>query len=216
MDAFENLGGTCLEAEGNQPPWYALYVRCNQEKLVACGLAGRGIEFFLPCYESVRQWKDRRVKLKMPLFPGYVFVRGPLMERNLVLTVPNVVHLVGTSQGPSPILEREIRWVREGLEHGCAQPHEYLKEGQRVLITEGVMSGLEGIMISRRNRSRIVVALDSILRAFVIEVEASQVKVVPARREDRPVALTAAPPWRRSQANTNPKPCTFSPAHIRT
>jgi transcription antitermination factor NusG len=216
MDAFESVGGTCLEAEGNQPSWYALYVRCNQEKLVARSLAGRGMEFFLPCYESVRQWKDRRVKLKMPLFPGYVFVRGPLMERSLILSVPNVVHLVGTSQGPSPISEREIRWVRDGIEHGCAQPHEYLKEGQRVLITEGAMHGLEGIMISRRNRTRIVVALDSILRAFVIEVEASQVKVLPARREDRPVALTAAPAWRRSQANINPKQNTFPPAHIGT
>jgi transcription antitermination factor NusG len=216
MGAFESIGETCSQAEENQLPWYALYVRCNQEKLVAGSLAGRGVEFFLPCYESVRQWKDRRVKLTMPLFPGYVFVRGPLLERSLVLSVPNVVHLVGTSRGPSPISEREMRWVREGIEHGCAQPHEYLKEGQRVLITEGAMRGVEGIMISRRNRSRIVVALDSILRAFVIEVEASQVKVLPARKEDRPAAHTAAPAWRRSQANINPKPYTFPPAHSRT
>jgi transcription antitermination factor NusG len=214
MDAFENAGGTCLEDDGNQSPWYALYVRCNQEKLVACSLAGRGVEFFLPCYESVRQWKDRRIKLKMPLFPGYVFIRGAVLERIVLLSVPNVVHLVGTSRGPSPIPEREMRWVREGIEHGYAQPHEYLKEGQRVLITDGAMRGLEGIMVSRRNRSRIVVALDSILRAFVIEVEASQVKVLAARREDRAAALTAAPAWRRSQANINSN--TFPAALVRT
>src|SRR5262245_31834748 len=117
MNTIASTDGTCLEAEGNQPPWYALYVRCNHEKLVARSLAGRSAEYFLPCYESVRQWKDRRVKLDMPLFP---FVRGPLLERILVLSVPNVVHLVGAAKGPSPISEREIRWVRDGIEHGHA------------------------------------------------------------------------------------------------
>ncbi len=170
---------------------------------MARGLAGRGVEHFLPCYESVRQWKDRRMKLEVPLFPGYVFVRAPLQERTAVLSVPNVVLLVGTAKGPSPISEQEISWIRRGIEHGRAQPHEYLKVGQRVLITEGAMSGLEGILVSRRNRSRIVVALDSFLRAFVIEVDASQARALPLRRADFPAAATDASKWKQSQLTNN-------------
>lgn len=170
---------------------------------MARSLAGRGVEHFLPCYESVRQWKDRRVKLEVPLFPGYVFVRAPLPERTAVLRVPNVVLLVGTAKGPSPISEQEISWIRGGIEHGRAQPHEYLKAGQRVIIIEGAMSGLEGILVSQRNRSRIVVALNSIFRAFVIEVDASQARALPSRSADIsadiPAAATAASRWKQSQ-----------------
>ena len=196
-------GTEAVKIELSQPHWYALYVRCNQERMVARGLAGRGVEHFLPCYESVRQWKDRRIKLEVPLFPGYVFVRAPLQERTAVLSVPNVVLLVGTAKGPSPISEQEISWIRRGIEHGRAQPHEYLKVGQRVLITEGAMSGLEGILVSRRNRSRIVVALDSFLRAFVIEVDASQARALPLRRADFPAAATDASKWKQSQLTNN-------------
>src|SRR5215472_11674780 len=131
-----------VKIELSQPHWYALYVRCNHERIVARSLVGRGVEHFLPCYQSLRQWKDRRVKLEVPLFPGYVFVRAPLQERAKVLSVPNVVLLVGTAKGPSPVSEQEIGWIRKATAHGHAQPHEYLRIGQRVLITEGPLSGL--------------------------------------------------------------------------
>ena len=35
----------------------------------------KGIENYLPAYEEVHQWKDRKKKVQVPLFPGYVFVR---------------------------------------------------------------------------------------------------------------------------------------------
>ena len=69
--------------------WYVLFVRSNQEKRVALGLSDRGIEHLLPCYGSLRQWKDRRVKLDIPLFPGYLFVHLPLSERMQALTIPS-------------------------------------------------------------------------------------------------------------------------------
>src|SRR5262245_16604533 len=77
------------------PKWYVLWVRSNQERMVSHALTCRNVEHYLPCTRSVRLWKDRRVKLEMPLFSGYVFVRLRLVERMKVLTVPNVVSLVG-------------------------------------------------------------------------------------------------------------------------
>src|SRR5436853_282941 len=79
-----------------EPKWYVLFVRSNQEKRVAGRLEQLTVEHCLPCYSSVRQWKDRRVKIEIPLFPGYLFVRLPFVERLRVLTVSNVVSLVGT------------------------------------------------------------------------------------------------------------------------
>src|SRR5215467_6299859 len=75
--------------------WYAGCTSARHEKRVGVQLAERGIEYYLPLYESVRRWKDRRVQLRLPLFPGYVFVRIALRERLRVLTVPSIARLVG-------------------------------------------------------------------------------------------------------------------------
>lgn len=168
-------------ADVHHPKWYVLFVRSNQEKKVAEALRGRDVEHFLPCYKSLRQWKDRRVMLDIPLFPGYVFFHLSLAERTKALTVPNVVSLVGTRNQPSAISEEEIAWIRLGIEHGKAEPYPYLKLGQRVLVTDGVMCGMEGILVRRRNNTRVVVSLDSIARSFVVEIDASCLRPVGTR-----------------------------------
>lgn len=151
--------------------WYALFVCSNQEKRIAQGLDQRGVEHFLPCYRSVRQWKDRRVKIEVPLFPGYVFVRLRLIDRLKVLAIPHVVALVGTGHSPSVISEEEIEWIRRGIEHGKAEPYPSLHVGERVVIADGVMSGLRGVLLRRQNNTRVVVSVDSIGRSFVVDIE---------------------------------------------
>jgi transcription antitermination factor NusG len=160
------------------PQWYVLFVRSNQEKRVAHGLHERGIEHLLPCYSSLRHWKDRRVRLEMPLFPGYVFIYLPFVERLKALTVPNVVSLVGRKDYPAVISPEEIAWIRCGVAHGQAEPHEYLKVGQRVMITDGPLSGMQGILTRRGNGARVVISLGSIARAFMVEVDESIVKAL--------------------------------------
>ena len=71
-----------------EPHWYAACTCANHEKRVAEQLGRRSVECFLPLYESVRRWKDRRVRLALPLFPGYVFVRMTLRSRLQVLQIP--------------------------------------------------------------------------------------------------------------------------------
>ena len=146
--------------------------------MTAQRLTEQEVEHFLPCYQSVRQWKDRRVTLEMPLFPGYLFVHLPLIERARVLTLPNVVSLVGNRNSPSEISEQEIAWIKQGIKHGNAMPCPYLKVGQRVVIISGVLSGMQGILVRKQNKTRVVVSLDSISRGYVVEVDIASVKPI--------------------------------------
>src|SRR5260370_25994796 len=132
--------GSAFPADFQEPKWYVLFVRSNQEKRVAHGLDERGIEHFLPCYQAVRQWKDRRVKLEPPLFPGYVFARLAFIQRIRALTVPTVISLVGSKHAPSVISEDEIQWISHGIEHGRAEPHEYLNVAERAPLTDVLLS----------------------------------------------------------------------------
>jgi transcription antitermination factor NusG len=167
------LSQQSLPFDLSYPKWFVLSVRANQEKKTAQRLVSYEIEHLLPCYLSVRQWKDRRVTLEMPLFPGYVFVHLPFIERVRVLTLPNVVGLIGSKNAPSVVSEDEIDCIRRGVEFGNAAPHAPLVEGQHVIITDGVLRGMQGTLVRTQNNTRVVVAIDSIARSFAVEVDIS-------------------------------------------
>jgi transcriptional antiterminator NusG len=163
------------------PKWWALFVRVNHEKQVAHHLEHRGVEHFLPLYQSVRNWKDRQVRRQCPLFPGYVFIKLLSFERMKALTVPNVISIVGTNGQPSVISEEELTWVRRGIEFGGIESHPQVTTGTRVAITSGSLAGMEGIFLpqqNKQNKARILIAVNSISRAFVVEVEHDSIEPV--------------------------------------
>jgi transcription antitermination factor NusG len=162
-----------------QPSWYAAYTRANHERRVADQLAERGVNHFLPQYESVRKWKDRKVRLQMPLFPGYVFVHLALQNRLNVLQVPGVACLVGFAGRPVAVPEEEFTKIRGFLKQGlCAEPHPYLKEGRRVRVRRGPLEGMEGIVLRRKNGCRLVISLELIQRAMAVDVNSTDVEAL--------------------------------------
>jgi transcription antitermination factor NusG len=163
-----------------EPRWYAAYTSANHEKRVADQLAGRGVESFLPQYESVRKWKDRKVRLQMPLFPGYVFVHLALQNRLKVLQVPGVAYLVGFAGRPAAVPEEEFARIRGFLEKGLrAVPHPYLEAGRRVRVRNGPLEGMEGIVARRKNGNRLVVSLELIQRAIAVDLDGADLEVLP-------------------------------------
>jgi transcription termination/antitermination protein NusG len=172
-----NLSGTlALPVPWAEQHWYAAYTCANHEKHVAAELRARDVEHFLPLYSSVRRWKDRRVMLDLPLFPGYVFVRLPLCDRLRVVQIPSVVRLVGFGGLPAALPDTEMDVMRSGLSKNLhAEPHPFLKVGRRVRITGGPFAGLEGILKCKKNNLRVVVSLDLIQRSVAVDVERSDV-----------------------------------------
>lgn len=165
---------SCDEEVGatSQPRWYAVYTCANHEKRVADQFAGRNVEHFLPQYESVRRWKDRKVRLQLPLFPGYLFVHMAMPERLRVLQVPGVVRLVGFNGSPAPLPEEDINRIREFLGQGWrASPHPYLQLGRRARVVRGPLAGLKGIVVRRKNRTRLVVSFELIERSMAVEMD---------------------------------------------
>lgn len=159
--------------------WYAAQTCANHEKRVREQLSQRTIEAYLPVYASVRHWKDRSVRLELPLFPGYVFVHLPLRDRLRVLQTPSVVRLVGFGGQPAPLPDQEIEALRQGLAGELhLEPHPYLKVGQRVRIKTGPLQGLEGILARKKNVLRFVVSLDLIMRSVAVEIDEAELEPV--------------------------------------
>lgn len=178
--------------------WYAVYTRAQHQKQVAVQLEGRAVECFLPLYESVRRWKDRRVVLQLPLFPSYVFVHLERSERRQVQQTPGVVHLVGFGGVPCPIPDAEIEALQVCLARKVRmKPHPYLTVGRRVLVRSGPMEGLEGILVRRKSDYRLVLSIDSISSSVCVELDAIDVVPVTGSRMTPPAlaARTARPRW---------------------
>jgi transcription antitermination factor NusG len=155
-----------------EPHWYVAYTSANHEKRVAQQLLQRTVENFLPLYDTVRRWKDRRVQLRMPLFPGYVFVRLALHDRLRVLEVPGVVRLVGFNGLPVALPDEEMEILRAGLsQHLRAEPHPFLTLGRRVRIKSGSLQGLEGILLRRKSNLRVVISVGLIHRSIAVDVD---------------------------------------------
>lgn len=164
------------EAE-DMPGWWALYTRHQHEKAVAEMLLCKGLEVFLPLHESMRRWKDRQKLLSLPLFPGYVFVRGNLSRRLQVLTTPGVHMILSRGEEIAVVPEDEILSIRRAVEGAYRiEPHPFLKCGERVRVTRGSLEGVEGILVRKKNLYRLVLSVDMLARSVGVEVDAADVE----------------------------------------
>ncbi len=168
-----------LPAEYLQSRWYAAYTAPRHEKRVSMELEGQEIHCFLPLYKSVRRWKDRRKQIDLPLFPGYVFVHMALRDRLRVLQLPGVVQLVSFNGKPAALPDAEIEVLRNALTgHASAKPHPYLAVGRRVRVRSGSVAGVEGILVRRKQKFRVVLSIELIKRSMAIEVDESDIEPV--------------------------------------
>ena len=158
-------------------PWYAVYTNSRHEKRVASLLESREIDCFLPIYKTVRKWQDRRKEVELPLFPGYLFVRMETHARLKVVTVPGLVRIVGFDGRPAPIEESVIESLRTGAwQANRVEPHPYLKIGRRVRVRYGPLQGMQGILVRRKDRFRLVLSIDLIMRSVSVEVDEEDVE----------------------------------------
>jgi transcription antitermination factor NusG len=165
------------EPRGTLPEWYVVCTVARHEKQVATQLCARGIDHFLPKYEEVHRWKDRRMTVSLPLFPGYVFVRIPMLERLRVQVIPGVRRFVGFGGLPVALPDAEMSRLVQGLEALKAEPHPFLKVGQRVRMRVGPLAGSEGILERYRDKFRIVLSMNLIQQSVAVEVDFCDVEM---------------------------------------
>src|ERR1700756_1554804 len=164
------------DAVQNEMLWYAGYTASRHEKRVAEHFAQRGVEHFLPLYETIHRWNNGRHRVQLPLFPGYIFVHIALGDRRRVIEVPGFVRLVGFNSLPCLLPEVDINRMKEALNKGVvAEPYPYLTVGRRVEVLNGPLQGMTGILLRRQNKCRVVISVDLIMRSMAVEVEAADV-----------------------------------------
>ncbi len=154
--------------------WSALHTRYRHERKVEALLNTRGFETFLPTYQTVRQWKDRKKSISEPLFPGYLFIAGVNERRLQVMSMPGVCAIVCVAGTPATIPTAEIEAIRRCVSDPWkVEPHPCIQGGDGVRVRSGPLAGVEGILVRKKDSCRLVVSVEILGRAAAVEIDAA-------------------------------------------
>jgi transcription antitermination factor NusG len=181
------IDGSCKQKYGSAEAaeelrrWYALHTRSRFELRIAEQLTAAGVENYFPSIEEVHQWKDRKRRVLVPLFPGYLFVRFATgtPQRRRVLQNVGVVGIAGPRGHDEAVGEQEIESIRAVLQMSLqCRRHPYLHEGDWVRVKRGVLKNVEGYLVRYKNEAHLVISVAVLGQAVSVELNTIDVERV--------------------------------------
>ena len=164
------------------PAWYALHTRSRFENVVSDGLLKKSLEVFLPKILVRSRRRDRKMMIRMPLFPGYLFVKTDLEPaRQLdVLKTVGVVRFIGSKDGPISIPADNIESLKIMISNdGPVETGTRFKKGDRVMVISGPLMGVIGTFSRYRGQGRIIVHIEALGQFAGVEVREDDVEKLP-------------------------------------
>lgn len=103
-----------------------------------------------------------------------------------------MLSVVGTAGRPAFLADSDIEALRAGLHARNAEPHPFLKMGDRVRIRGGALAGMEGVVVRGKNNWRVVISLELIMQSVSVEVDWDELEPVARFARDMPGRLSLA------------------------
>ena len=143
--------------------WYAVYTKPRSEKKVAERLSDNGFELYCPLIKTLRQWSDRKKKVQLPMFPGYVFVYVSENERFRILQDSGVLNFVFWLGKPAVIRDHEIEVIKDIAENGeeININSDTFEVGKLVKIPEGPFKGMTG-RVDKLDKRKLIVLVEQL------------------------------------------------------
>jgi transcription antitermination factor NusG len=149
--------------------WHLLHTKSRQEKLLADELQRMGIGHFLPLVKENRLYGKRKFRVELPLFPGYVFLRGSIEDAYQANRTHRVARIIEVADQAR--VEWELTNLNIALCHQATlDPYPFLKKGVRAEVRSGPLRGLQGLVENRSAGGRLVLQIEMLGRALSLEV----------------------------------------------
>ena len=151
--------------------WRVAWTRSNCEQLVYDQLVPKGFDLFLPTAEAWSRRGRFRVRGRVPLFRGYLFLRHAEDKASYleVCKARGLVRLLGQRWDQLEVVpDSEIDAIQKLVRSELPIfPYPFLREGQRVRITDGPLADVEGILVRGNPKKGLVVVSVELLRRSV-------------------------------------------------
>jgi len=149
--------------------WYVLHTRPRCEKKLEDYCRVSQLEHYLPLRKEVKVYQRRKVAVRKPLFPGYVFARFDSSQRAGVLQSRQVVRVLAVRDQAGFI--NEIDQIRKALAiEPTLGPCPALQRGNPVRIVIGPFQGLEGVVSAFKGQTRVIMNVNLIGQGVPLEV----------------------------------------------
>jgi transcription antitermination factor NusG len=164
----------------NKRRWYAVYVRSRNEKKVLANLLENNFESYLPLLKTLRQWKDRKKLVDIPLFNSYVFVYVGLLEHHKVRQVQGIVNFISFEGKPTAIPDEQIKSLQlllkstEKFEIG----YEKIELGEEVEVFKGTLKGFRGTLVEYKGKKKVLLRIDALNQYLMVEIQHSSLKKI--------------------------------------
>ena len=170
----------CPLSEASEPKWHVLWTRSHCEQLVYDQLATKGFAPFLPKMHVWSRHDGVRRPTHIPMFPGYLFLHQAMYMASYVevRTARGLVALLGEGWDRLAVVpDAEIEAIQKvHSSYLPARPHAFLRAGERVRITQGLLAGAEGILVrSKSNKGLLVVSVEMLQRSVAVEIDCTLV-----------------------------------------
>jgi len=162
-------------------PWYAVHTKSRHEYKAFTGLTQKNLKAFLPEMEVWSKRKDRKKKISVPLFPGYLFVEASLDNeiKLAILKTAGVVRILGKKENaePLPVPDAKIIAIQRIMDKKVEMfSMQYPKAGEPARIMDGPFAGIEGTVIkSDLEKELFVISIDLMQRSVAIKLEGFQI-----------------------------------------
>lgn len=165
-------------------PWYAVHTKSRHEYKAFTGLTQKDLTAFLPEMEVWSKRKDRKKKISVPLFPGYLFVEASLDNETklTILKTAGVVRILGKKENtePLPVPEAKIIAIQRIMDKKVEMfSLQYPKAGEPARIMDGPFAGIEGTVIkSDLEKELFVISIDLMQRSVAFKLEGFQISKI--------------------------------------
>jgi transcription termination/antitermination protein NusG len=166
-------------------PWYAVHTRSRHEDKACAGLVLKEYNAFLPKIEVWSKRKDRKKKIELPMFAGYLFIELTNLNpetRLDVLKTFGVVRILGNPSGSEPVAvpDDTIAAIRKIIDSKVEIQHfQYPDVGGRARIIDGPFKGVEGTLVTTDFQKELfVITIDLLQRSVAIKLEGFQIEKV--------------------------------------
>jgi transcription antitermination factor NusG len=146
------------------------------------GLIKKSIEVFLPKVQVKSKRRDRKAMIRVPLFPGYLFVKSDLNPNEHLEIVKTVgaVRLIGNKDGPIPVPSDTIKSLEIMVgENNPVITGTRFKKGERVMVVYGPFTGVIGTFVRYRGKGRVIVNIEALGQFAGAEVSEEDIEKLP-------------------------------------
>ena len=161
---------------GLEGRWWVVHTLARHEKALACDLERRAIHHYLPLARVERRWGRRRAQIQIPLFPGYLFMRGGEDERLITVQTNRVARVIDVHDQQR--LQEALDHIRRMVESDRpVDLYPGIRKGCRCRVVRGPLRGLEGVVLRRQGVFRVFVAVEILGQSAETEIDGASLEL---------------------------------------